>query len=206
MSKLLHIDSSGRGSTSVTQTLTAYFAKTWKEANPQGEVIYRNLGESDLKFVNAEIVAAYHTPEDQQSDEQKHLLAQSNVLLSEIFDADTYVFGVPMYNFGVPAVFKAYIDLIARAGKTFSYENGRPQGLLTNKKAIIVTASGGDYANEPLKGFDFVEPYLRAIMNFLGVTDVTFIKAHGTNPETISATSEAAMRSVEQTIRPAVAR
>lgn len=206
MSKLLHIDSSGRGSTSVTQSLTAYFAKKWQEANPQATIIHRNLGDSDLQFVNAEIVAAYYTPEDQQTPEQKNLLAQSNVLLSEIFDADTYVFGVPMYNFGVPAVFKAYIDLIARAGKTFSYDNGRPKGLLTNKKAFIITASGGAYDAEPMKSFDFVEPYLRAVLGFLGVTDITFIKAHGSNPETIATTTEQAMKSVDQLLQPALAK
>ena len=107
MSKLLHLDSSGRGAMSVTQPLTAYFAKKWKEANPQGEVYYRNLSESDLQFVNPAIVGAFYTPEDKQSQEQKKVLKQSDDLLWELFEADTYVFGVPMYNFSVPAVFKA---------------------------------------------------------------------------------------------------
>ena len=96
--------------------------------------------------------------------------------------------------------------LVVRAGKTFSYDNGRPKGLLTNKKAFIITASGGAYDAEPMKSFDFVEPYLRAVMGFLGVTDVTFIKAHGSNPETIAATTEQAMKSVDQLLQPALAK
>lgn len=198
MDKLLHLDSSGRGTLSVTQPVTAYFAKKWKEANPQGAVIHRNLAESDLQFVDSELVAAFYTPESQQSPEQKTLLTQSNTLLAELFDADTYVLGVPMYNFGVPAVFKAYIDLVVRVGKTFLYENGRPSGLLTNKRLVVVTASGGDYSTEPMKSMDFVEPYVRAVFSFIGVTDITFIRVHGLTPEIIAATSDEAMRAVDQ--------
>lgn len=206
MSKLLHLDSSGRGAMSVTQPLTAYFAKKWKEANPQGEVFYRNLSESDLQFVNPAIVGAFYTPEDKQSQEQKKVLKQSDDLLWELFEADMYVFGVPMYNFSVPAVFKAYIDLIARAGKTFSYENGQPKGLLVDKKLVVITASGGDYSSEPLKNYDFVEPYIRAVFGFIGVTDTTFIKAHGSNPETVAATSETAISLVDQFLHPVAAK
>lgn len=206
MATLLHIDSSGKGSLSVTQPLTAHFAQKWQDANPSGRIIHRHLGESNLQFVNAELVAAFYTPSDKLTDEQRKLLEQSDQLISELTAADVYVFGVPMYNFAVPAVFKAYIDLIARAGKTFSYEGGRPKGLLTGKQAFVITASGGDYSSEPMKGMDFVEPYIRAVMNFLGVTDTTFVKAHGSNPESIAATSKAAMRSIDQLLSPATAK
>jgi len=197
MTRLLHIDSSGKGSLSVTQPLTAHFARRWQKANPDGTIIYRHLGESNLDFVNADLVAAFYTPDDKLTDEQKQLLEQSNQLISELLEADVYLFGVPMYNFAVPAVFKAYIDLVVRAGKTFRYDAGRPKGLLENKKLIVVTASGGDYSTEPAKSMDFVEPYVRTIMSFIGVTDITFIKAHGSNPETIATTSEAAKKSID---------
>ncbi len=197
MSKLLHIDSSGKGSLSVTQSLTAHFANRWKQANPTGDVIYRHLAESNLQFVNADLIGAFYTPTDKLTPEQRKLLEQSDQLVSELVDAEEYLFGVPMYNFTVPAVFKAYIDLVARVGKTFRYDNGRPQGLLCNKKLTVITASGGDYSTGPAKGLDFVEPYLRAIMSFIGVTDITFIKAHGSNPDTIAATSETAKNSID---------
>jgi FMN-dependent NADH-azoreductase len=133
------------------------------------------------------------------------LLEQSDRLIDELIAADVFVFGVPMYNFSVPAIFKAYIDLVVRAGKTFSYEGGRPQGLLANKRLFVITASGGDYSSQQMKGLDFVEPYVSAIMSFIGVSDITFIKAHGTNPEIVSTTSEAAMRSIDQLLHPVTA-
>lgn len=196
MTKLLHIDSSGRGSISVTQALNAHFANKWKRANPNGTIIYRDLSESNLQFVNADLIAAFHTPGDKLTAEQNKLLEQSNQLISELVEADEYLFGVPMYNFSVPAVFKAYIDLVVRAGKTFSYATGRPKGLLLNKKLIVVIASGGDYSAEPAKNLDFVEPYLRTVMNFLGIADISFIKAHGHDAETVSRTTHAAKAAI----------
>jgi len=171
MTRLLHIDSSSRGALSTTQTLTAHFAHQWQQAHSDGTIVYRNLADSNLQFVTAELIGSFYTPADQLTAAQKQLLAQSDQLAEEFIAADEYLLGVPMYNFSVPAVFKAYIDLVARVGKTFSYEGGRPRGLLTNKKMTIVTASGGDYSAGPAKSMDFVEPYLRAIMNFMGITD-----------------------------------
>ncbi len=197
MSTLLHIDSSGKGSLSVTQPLTAHFANKWKQANPGGKVVYRHLANSNLQFVNAELVASFYTPGDKLTAEQKQLLEQSDQLIAELVEADEYLFGVPMYNFTIPAVFKAYIDLVVRAGKTFSYEGGSPKGFLANKKLTIITASGGDYSAEPAKSLDFVEPYLRAIMNFIGITDIRFIKAHGSNADTIAASSAEAIKSID---------
>jgi FMN-dependent NADH-azoreductase len=197
MTKLLHIDSSGKGALSVTQPLTAYFANKWKLANPNGTINYRHLAESNLQFVNAELVGAFYTPSEKLTAEQRKLLEQSEQLIAELVEADEYLFGVPMYNFTVPAVFKAYLDLVVRAGKTFSYEGGHPKGLLRNKKLTVITASGGDYSAGPAKSMDFLEPYLRTIMNFIGVTDISFIKAHGSNAETVAATSEAAKKSID---------
>jgi len=197
MKTLLHIDSSGRGSLSVTQPLTAYFANKWKQANPSGTIVYRHLGDSNLQFVNAELVASFYTPGDKLTAEQKKLLEQSDQLIAELLEADEYLLGVPMYNFTIPAVFKAYIDLVVRAGKTFSYEGGSPKGFLASKKLTIVTASGGDYSTEPAKSLDFLEPYLRAIMGFIGITDISFIKAHGSNPDAVAASSEEARKSID---------
>lgn len=201
MTKLLHIDSSGKGSQSTTKALTNYFSTKWREANPTGEVVYRDLTESRLPYVNGELIGAFFTPKDQLDEPKKLLLKQPDQLFEELRIADTYVFGVPLYNFGVPAVFKAYIDLIVRPGTTFSYEGGRPNGLLANKKAYIVTASGGDYSEQPLKSLDFVEPYVRAILGFVGITDVTFIGAHGNDPATIATTSDSAKKTIDSLLQ-----
>jgi FMN-dependent NADH-azoreductase len=206
MSKLLRVDSSGKGPLSVTRSLTEYFAEKWSAINPGGEVIYRDLMQSHLQFVDADIVGALFTPEDKQTHDQQKILAASNSLISELLAAEIYVFGVPMYNFGIPAVFKAYIDLVIRAGKTFSYEGGTPKGLLLNKKLIVISASGGDYQNEPGKSFDFVEPYLRAVKGFVGVKDITFIRAHGIDPETISKTTRSAKEAIDALLKPVAVR
>lgn len=197
MTRLLHIDSSGKGSLSVTQALTAHFANNWRQAIPNGTIIYRHLADSNLQFVNAELIASFYTPGDKLTAEQKKLLEQSDQLIAELVEADEYLFGVPMYNFGVPAVFKAYVDLVGRAGKTFSYEGGVPKGLLTNKKLTVITASGGDYSNGPAKSMDFVEPYLRAIMSFMGVTDISVVRAHGSNADAVAASSEEARKLID---------
>ena len=201
MATLLQVDSSGKGSMSVTRPLTQYFAEQWSAANSGGKVVYRDLLKSDIRFVDEEIVGAYFTPSDKLSPHQKEVLALSNNLVQDLLDADTYVFGVPMYNFSVPAVFKAYIDLVVRAGKTFSYETGTPKGLLKDKQLIIVTASGADYSSGPMKGFDFVEPYTRAIFGFIGITDISVISAPGRDPETIAASSKRAQEQLKGLVK-----
>ncbi|HTD53905.1 MAG TPA: NAD(P)H-dependent oxidoreductase [Silvibacterium sp.] len=180
MPTLLHIDSSPLGDASVSRQLTKEFVENWKEANPNGKIVTRDLTSTPLKPVTAEWVGAAYTPEGARTPEQRELLAASDVLVAELEDADEYVFGVPMHNFGIPSVFKLWIDLIARAGKTFSYANGTPEGLLRGKKATFLVAAGGRYdAGTALASFNFVEPYLRAVFGFLGVTDIRFITAGG---------------------------
>lgn len=180
MPTLLHIDSSPLGDASVSRQLTKEFVENWKEANPNGKIVTRDLTSTTLKPVTAEWVGAAYTPEGARTPEQRELLAASDVLVAELEDADEYVFGVPMHNFGIPSVFKLWIDLIARAGKTFSYANGTPEGLLRGKKATFLVAAGGRYdAGTALASFNFVEPYLRAVFGFLGVTDIRFITAGG---------------------------
>jgi FMN-dependent NADH-azoreductase len=201
MANLLHIDSSGKGSMSVTRPLTAYFTEQWKAANPGGKVVYHDLLTANLPFVNEELVGAYFTPAEKQTDHQKGILAQSNELAQELLDADTYVFGVPMYNFTVPAVFKAYIDLVVRAGKTFSYADGVPKGFLKNKQMIVVTSSGADYSGPPMQAMDFVEPYLRAIFGFLGVTNIKVITAPGRDPAAIAAASKHAQEQLKELVQ-----
>jgi FMN-dependent NADH-azoreductase len=121
-------------------------------------------------------VGAAYTPEEARTPQQKEQLALSDTLLTELELADEYVFGVPMHNFGVPSVLKLWIDQIARVGRTFSYADGAPKGLLTGKKATFIIATGGIYdAQTQMSSFNFVEPYLRSVFGFLGVTDATFL-------------------------------
>jgi FMN-dependent NADH-azoreductase len=181
MSTLLHIDSSPLYGRSVSRELTAAFVSQWKASHPDGRVIDRDLNATAMAPVNAEWVGAVYTPEEARTPHQKELLSLSDSLLAELEQADEYVVGVPMHNFGVPSVLKLWIDQIARVGRTFSYGEGGPKGLITGKKATFIIATGGIYdAQTQMASFNFVEPYLRSVFGFLGVTDATFLTAGGT--------------------------
>jgi FMN-dependent NADH-azoreductase len=181
MPTLLHLDSSPLGEASISRHLTSEFVDSWKLANPDGKVITRDLTKSGLVTIDAAWIGAAYTPEASRTAEQKQALALSDELLEELFAADEYVFGVPMHNFSIPGVFKLWIDQIARAGRTFAYVDGAPKGLLTGKKATFLITSGGVYdAGTAMASFNFVEPYLRTVFAFLGVTETTFQNAGGT--------------------------
>src|SRR3984893_16231745 len=182
MSKLLHIDSSPLYGRSVSRELTASFVAQWKYSHPDGRVVDRDLNATPISPITSQWVSAAYTPEEARTPEQKELLSLSDSLLAELEQADEYVFGVPMHNFGVPSVLKLWIDQIARVGRTFSYADGTPKGLLTGKKATFIIATGGIYdAQTRMSSFNFVEPYLRSVFGFLGVTDATFLTAGGTS-------------------------
>jgi FMN-dependent NADH-azoreductase len=181
MSTLLHIDSSPLYGRSVSRQLTSAFVDQWKSSHLDGTVIDRDLNATSILPISADWVGAVYTPEGARTAQQKELLALSDTLLAELEQADEYVVGVPMHNFGVPSVLKLWIDQIARTGRTFSYADGKPKGLLTGKKATFIIASGGIYDPQTrMSSFNFVEPYLRSVFGFLGVTDATFLTAGGT--------------------------
>src|SRR6478672_5064957 len=181
MSTLLHIDSSPLYGRSVSRELTAAFVTQWKASHPDGRVVDRDLNATAIPPVNAEWVGAAYTPEQARSPQQKELLSLSDSLLAELEQADEYVIGAPMHNFGVPSVLKLWIDQIARVGKTFAYGEKGPKGLLTGKKATFIIATGGMYdAQTQMASFNFVEPYLRSVFRFLGLTDITVLTAGGT--------------------------
>jgi FMN-dependent NADH-azoreductase len=181
MYTLLHVDSSPLYGGSVSRELTAAFVTQWKASHPNGWVVDRDLYATAMQPITAEWVGAVYTPEEARTLQQKELLALSDSLIAELQQADEYVFGVPMHNFGVPSALKLWIDQIARAGKTFTYADGAPKGLITGKKATFIIATGGIYgAQTQMASFNFVEPYLRSVFGFLGVTDATFLTAGGT--------------------------
>ena len=181
MATLLHVDSSPLYEQSVSRELTRAFVAQWRASHPDGTVIHRDLSATSIPAVTAFWVGAAFTPEGQRQPEQKQILALSDSLLTELAQADEYVIGVPMHNFGVPSVLKLGVDQIARVGKTFAYADGKPKGLLVRKKATFIIATGGVYdAQTQMASFNFVEPYLRSIFGFLGVTETTFLTAGGT--------------------------
>lgn len=180
MPTLLHIDSSPLPG-SVSRELTGEFVRTWKAVHPDGEVIYRDLAADAPPSIDAGWIGASYTPSSGRSPEQAKTLALSDELVGELERADEYVIGVAMHNFSIPAVLKLWIDQIVRSGRTFAYSEAGPSGLLQGKKATVVVASGGVYApGTPAAAMNHIEPYLKSIFAFIGVTDIKFITAGGT--------------------------
>jgi FMN-dependent NADH-azoreductase len=198
MSKILHIDASSRSSSSLTRQLSKELVEALKKSNPESVVNYRDLISEQPPFIQEAVIGAVYTPPEARTPEQQKAFASIDANLETFIASDIYVFGVPMYNFSVPAAFKAFIDLTVIAGKTFSYENGRPKGLLSKKKAYVVTASGGNYDAAPMDQMNFHEPYLRAIFGFLGITDMTFLKVQGHSEEEIATGIAAAKATIEK--------
>ncbi len=166
---VLHIDSSARTENSVSRDLSARIVSRLEP----NSVIRRDLRQA-LPQVTADWIGANFTPSDQRDPVQRDTLALSDQLVEELRAADTIVIGAPIYNFGVPAALKAWIDLVARAGETFRYTESGPQGLLSGKRAVIAIASGGTEAGSEI---DFATGYLRHVLGFLGIHDVEIIAA-----------------------------
>ena len=171
--KILRIDSSASTETGKSRLLTTRIIDELKKLGKSPEVTVRDLNES-LPQVNISWISANNTKVADLADEQKKTLSLSDKLVAEIEAADTLIIGVAVYNFSIPASLKLWVDLICRAGKTFKYSDKGPEGLMTDKKAIICFASGGTPFGSDI---DFASGYIRHILGFIGIKDVTFIKA-----------------------------
>lgn len=166
---ILRIDTSARREGSVSRDLTDRIIARF----PDAAITTRDLAPG-LPLINETWVGANFTPEAERSTEQRATLALSDELIAEVKAADTLVIGLPIYNFGVPATLKAWVDQVARAGVTFRYTENGPEGLLSGKRAIVVVASGGTEAGSEI---DFATGYIRHVLGFIGITDVDFVTA-----------------------------
>ena len=179
MSTLLHIDSSARFNGSLTRELSAAFTAQWQSKHADGRVITRDVVAEPLPHVTEAMLGAYFTPADQRSPEQQATISLSDKLVDELIAADTIVIGIPMYNFAAPSAFKAWIDHVCRAGRTFKYTETGPVGLLTGKRAVVFLSRGGVYSQGPAQAYDFQTGYIKTVLGFLGITDVEVILAEG---------------------------
>jgi FMN-dependent NADH-azoreductase len=182
MSTLLKIDVSTRGNLSISRRLSSLFLDQWREVHADCQVIERDIDSTDLPFLEFPWITANLTRSSARTEQQKALLVPSDELIAELRKADEYVIATPMYNFGIPAKLKAYVDHIVRSGLTFTMNaDGSYTGLLSGKKATVIIASAGEYGPDALaEGLDTLKPYLREILGFIGVTDVTFIQSGST--------------------------
>ena len=174
--KILQINASARregaNSTRVANTIVARL----QAANPAAQLTLRDLAVTPHPVLDEAALGALFTPVDQRSPEQAARVALDDALIAEIQAHDTLVLGVPMYNFGVPVQFKSWIDAISRAGVTFRYTETGPEGLLKGKKVYVALARGGLYRDT---ASDSQVPYLKSVLGFLGLSDVSFIYAEG---------------------------
>ena len=172
---ILRIDASARRTGSISRTLTDRLVDRFA-AEGDVTVVTRDLA-AGLPQIDEDWIGANFTPDADRSDAQRDTLALSDELVAELQAADTILIGLPIYNFGVPAALKAWIDLVARAGVTFRYTADGPQGLLEGKRAIISVASGGTEVGSDI---DFATGHLTHVLGFLGITDVQLIRADRT--------------------------
>lgn len=177
MTRLLVVETSPRGDHSISRNLTRRFVAEWRKAHPDGELVERDLMETNLPFVNAPWLQAYFTPPEQHSPEMKDALRLSDELVAELLAADHLVIATPVYNYNVPAALKAWVDHIVRKGMTLGHDG---RGLVTGTKATVLMASGGIYTEgSPIRDRDIATQYLRLILNVIGITDVTVVAAGG---------------------------
>ncbi|AOF91064.1 FMN-dependent NADH-azoreductase [Sinorhizobium sp. RAC02] len=191
---VLHIDSGILGDHSVSRRLTAAVAAQIQAEQAGATVTYRDLVANPLPHLSgAHLMAANAKPEDVDAQIAADN-TESAAALEEFLAADTIILGVPMYNFSLPSQLKAWIDRVAVSGKTFRYSAEGPEGLAKGKKVIIVSTRGGHYSAGPAAVMDHQESYLKAVLGFLGITDIEIVRAEGLNlsPDSkIEAISEA---------------
>ncbi|MBN9671682.1 NAD(P)H-dependent oxidoreductase [Labrenzia aggregata] len=170
---ILQIDASARKSGSVTRELSGKLVERLQHRYPEAKVVSRDISQG-LPFLDEDWIGASFTDPEQRSETQRKTLALSDTLVAELKAADTIVIGTPIYNFSIPAALKAWVDLIARARETFKYTEDGPVGLLEDKKAYVIVASGGTKVGSDI---DYAATYLKHVLGFVGITDVSFIAA-----------------------------
>jgi len=196
---ILQINSSARREGSHSTRLADRLVSRLRDADPAATLAVRHLTTTPHPVLDESGLGALFTPAEQRTPEQAARVALDDALIAEVKAADVIVLGVPMYNFGVPAALKNWIDAIVRVGVTFRYTEKGPEGLLQGKKVYVALARGGKYRNTPA---DTQVPYLLTVLNFLGMTDVRFVYAEGLamGPESERAAIETAHREIEEAV------
>jgi FMN-dependent NADH-azoreductase len=178
--KLLHLDASVLNDNSASRALTAKVVSQMRAQHGDLQVTYRDLAQDAPAHLSAEILATRFIPAEQWNPLQQQEAALTETLLTELLEADIIVVGAPMYNFSIPTQLRAWIDRIAQAGRTFRYTENGPVGMVSGKKVIIGSSRGGAYStSEHMRTLDFQEDYLKTVFSFLGITDITIVRAEG---------------------------
>ncbi|MBD9398184.1 FMN-dependent NADH-azoreductase [Pseudomonas sp. PDM11] len=178
--KILHVDSSISGDSSLSKELSAIAVANLRTIYPDAEVRYRDLVENPINHLTGPIFAGFEERELANTDEAlqgEHRLSEQ--LVDEFLACNILVIGAPMYNFSIASQLKVWLDRIAQVGRTFNYTEHGTVGLAGGKCVIVVSVCGGFYSHGPMAPMDFQEPYLQSFFKFLGITDVRFVRAEG---------------------------
>jgi len=181
MKKILNIVSSPRGGASYSIQLADAIIAKIKAANPGSTVKTVDLVKKHWPHLEEAHLASFFTPADQYTEKDREAIRHSDEAIGDIQEVDILVIGAPMYNFNIHSALKAWIDHIVRGGKTFSVTDKGAEGLIRGKKVYVALSSGYVYSEGPMKPMDFMEPYLRTILGFIGLKDVTFFRVEGTS-------------------------
>jgi FMN-dependent NADH-azoreductase len=181
MKKILHIISSPRGEASVSIKLGNAIVEKIKSTYPGSTVLENNLVEKQFPHLEESHLTSFFTPPENRTEANQLAIRHSESAIEEIMDADVIIIGAPLYNFSIHSTLKAWIDHIVRSGITFKYDENGAAGLVKNKKVYIALSSGFIYSEGEMKAMDFASPYLKAMLGFLGMTDVSIIRAEGTS-------------------------
>jgi len=175
---ILHLDSSILGTASITRALGRRLVERLARDLPGATVHYRDLADNPVPHLSGAFLAAQAA--DDSAGQFGAEIALSDEIIQEFLAADVLVIGAPMYNFSISTQLKAWIDRIAVAGRTFAYSPNGPVGLAGGKKIYVISGRGSSFAaGSPVEPWDFQEPYLRAALGFVGITDIDFIRAEG---------------------------
>ena len=197
MGKVLIIDSAATGEASVSRRLTGDFAERLRQGQREVSITHRDVGTAPIPHLTEATVGAIRGAEP-QTEEARAALGLSNRLIAEIKEADLLVIGAPMYNFGMPSTLKAWFDHVLRAGVTFRYTAEGPQGLVKGKRAIVIESRAGLYSEGPGAANDHQEGHIRTLLGFMGIEDVTFVRAErlAFGPDAAAASIEDASRTL----------
>lgn len=198
MKNILYIKSSIQGANSYSNKLGDAIVQKVIAKYPGSSILELNLPEINIPHLDTQTLMAFFTPQEQLTESQRDAIKLSDVLVQQLTGSDIVVIGAPLYNFSIPTTLKAWIDHITRAGITFGYGENGPIGLVTGKKVYIAVSSGGIYSEGPGKENDFVVPYLKSFLGFLGMTDVTAVRAEGLK---VPGVQEHAMEKAVESIR-----
>lgn len=179
MKRILHLISSIQGAQSYSIKLGKAVVEKIMEKHPGSIVEEVNLNDLELPHLNLRILQSMFTPGEQLTPENRESLRYSDEAIKQLTAADIIVIGAPLYNFSIHTALKAWLDLITRAGITFSYNESGPVGLVKGKKVYVAMSSGGVYSEGPAQQNDFVAPYLKSFLGFLGMKEVDVFRVEG---------------------------